>query len=105
MKRVRAHIALGTLAALAVLSILSCTEQAPKEMSLKEAFEGKFHIGTALNVPQILGRDSAAIKVVKEHFGARSEEHTSELQSRPHLVCRLLLEKKKKHKSRANNKK
>src|SRR3989442_4534448 len=27
----------------------------------------------------------------------RSEEHTSELQSRPHLVCRLLLEKKKKH--------
>src|SRR5690554_7308457 len=29
-------------------------------------------------------------------LGARSEEHTSELQSRPHLVCRLLLEKKKK---------
>src|SRR6266498_5385374 len=29
------------------------------------------------------------------HFRDRSEEHTSELQSRPHLVCRLLLEKKK----------
>src|SRR2546422_7868401 len=29
----------------------------------------------------------------------RSEEHTSELQSRLHLVCRLLLEKKKKKKS------
>src|SRR5436305_15174707 len=28
--------------------------------------------------------------------GERSEEHTSELQSRPHLVCRLLLEKKKR---------
>src|SRR5690625_6492399 len=28
--------------------------------------------------------------------GCRSEEHTSELQSRGHLVCRLLLEKKKK---------
>src|SRR2546422_5680051 len=28
-------------------------------------------------------------------FDARSEEHTSELQSRLHLVCRLLLEKKK----------
>src|SRR2546429_6519947 len=28
---------------------------------------------------------------------ARSEEHTSELQSRLHLVCRLLLEKKNKH--------
>src|SRR3989442_5607198 len=31
---------------------------------------------------------------------ARSEEHTSELQSRPHLVCRLLLEKKNKRESR-----
>src|SRR3989442_13266256 len=30
------------------------------------------------------------------HSYPRSEEHTSELQSRPHLVCRLLLEKKKK---------
>src|SRR2546422_3456558 len=30
----------------------------------------------------------------------RSEEHTSELQSRLHLVCRLLLEKKKKKESR-----
>src|SRR5690554_7743916 len=28
-------------------------------------------------------------------IGERSEEHTRELQSRPHLVCRLLLEKKK----------
>src|SRR3989442_12063110 len=32
---------------------------------------------------------------VAEDAVARSEEHTSELQSRPHLVCRLLLEKKK----------
>src|SRR3989442_5791716 len=29
-----------------------------------------------------------------KHLILRSEEHTSELQSRPHLVCRLLLEKK-----------
>src|SRR5687768_18277249 len=32
----------------------------------------------------------------RSHFLNRSEEHTSELQSRLHLVCRLLLEKKKK---------
>src|SRR5690554_4290957 len=32
----------------------------------------------------------------KGNLKTRSEEHTSELQSRPHLVCRLLLEKKKK---------
>src|SRR5690554_7255614 len=31
----------------------------------------------------------------RELAKTRSEEHTSELQSRPHLVCRLLLEKKK----------
>src|SRR5690625_5326932 len=38
---------------------------------------------------------------VDEALG-RSEEHTSELQSRGHLVCRLLLEKKKQtHRSRA----
>src|SRR2546422_3113515 len=35
-----------------------------------------------------------------EYF--RSEEHTSELQSRLHLVCRLLLEKKKKKKIKHN---
>src|SRR2546422_3050938 len=33
----------------------------------------------------------------------RSEEHTSELQSRLHLVCRLLLEKKKKKKTHNHN--
>src|SRR5687768_18059969 len=33
----------------------------------------------------------------------RSEEHTSELQSRLHLVCRLLLEKKKKKKKKKHN--
>src|SRR2546422_4442640 len=33
--------------------------------------------------------------VAKPRTGPRSEEHTSELQSRLHLVCRLLLEKKK----------
>src|SRR5687768_17705662 len=37
-----------------------------------------------------------------DQFG-RSEEHTSELQSRLHLVCRLLLEKKKKNKKQNNS--
>src|SRR5947209_16946907 len=36
--------------------------------------------------------------------GARSEEHTSELQSRQYLVCRLLLEKKKKKKREQSHK-
>src|SRR2546422_5931256 len=45
------------------------------------------------------GRDARsfdfAVETVGEGFADRSEEHTSELQSRLHLVCRLLLEKKK----------
>src|SRR5687768_18188645 len=38
-----------------------------------------------------------ALAGVQQRIGERSEEHTSELQSRLHLVCRLLLEKKKTH--------
>src|SRR2546422_5488013 len=37
----------------------------------------------------------AALRAAADGLFARSEEHTSELQSRLHLVCRLLLEKKK----------
>src|SRR2546422_8439946 len=43
---------------------------------------------------------SRATKVGAASCGRRSEEHTSELQSRLHLVCRLLLEKKKKKKNK-----
>src|SRR5690554_6239684 len=46
--------------------------------------------------PDTASRNAAAVEDDEELFGEpRSEEHTSELQSRPHLVCRLLLEKKK----------
>src|SRR5687768_18441453 len=44
---------------------------------------------------QLIPRASSEIKK-SDRFQLRSEEHTSELQSRLHLVCRLLLEKKKK---------
>src|SRR5690554_7467738 len=40
-----------------------------------------------------LDKKSLALGLTWQH-PSRSEEHTSELQSRPHLVCRLLLEKK-----------
>src|SRR5205809_7568921 len=40
-----------------------------------------------------------AFRLGRSHLCDRSEEHTSELQSRLHLVCRLLLEKKKKRKA------
>src|SRR2546422_5667021 len=50
------------------------------------------------NVVKLTKVDPASPKSVYR----RSEEHTSELQSRLHLVCRLLLEKKKKNKNRHN---
>src|SRR6266568_2624103 len=54
-----------------------------------------FAAGPAETAPLILLRHAFAVS--KDDWGpARSEEHTSELQSQFHLVCRLLLEKKKK---------
>src|SRR3712207_8810975 len=45
---------------------------------------------------QLTGHDALdALKIVSAFSDRRSEEHTSELQSRQYLVCRLLLEKKK----------
>src|SRR5690349_23583334 len=49
----------------------------------------------ALDVVSITGADSPLISTTCVEI-KRSEEHTSELQSRRDLVCRLLLEKKKK---------
>src|SRR2546429_4378417 len=49
-----------------------------------------------LPIPSVT-RGSAVPRPAKQTPARRSEEHTSELQSRLHLVCRLLLEKKKKH--------
>src|SRR5256886_10939065 len=54
----------------------------------------------ANNDPRV--KDDAILREKMEHLNKfvdqiRSEEHTSELQSQSNLVCRLLLEKKKKH--------
>src|SRR5438309_8966404 len=48
------------------------------------------------NHPPRTGPNAVVIAVKPDHVPIRSEEHTSELQSQFHLVCRLLLEKKKK---------
>src|SRR5690625_1404694 len=49
----------------------------------------------AIRVGEVLNPNYVAIKLFPNRRVVRSEEHTSELQSRGHLVCRLLLEKKK----------
>src|SRR5690625_6527772 len=53
------------------------------------------HSMTSSGMP--LTRSSTALTWARKGSSCRSEEHTSELQSRGHLVCRLLLEKKKKN--------
>src|SRR5690606_5305882 len=69
--------------------------------SAEELYEGVVALDWQAHIPaggsfrvNFLGQNE---EVRNTQFG-RSEEHTSELQSRENLVCRLLLEKKKKHK-------
>src|SRR3989442_827775 len=54
-------------------------------------------VSTSITLPYSLcfARPTGAVRCHPRSSPGRSEEHTSELQSRPHLVCRLLLEKKK----------
>src|SRR5205809_1979130 len=57
--------------------------------------------------PSSRSRDDDEVMPCRPSFNSRSEEHTSELQSRLHLVCRLLLEKKnicKKNKNHEQHK-
>src|SRR2546421_8303838 len=51
---------------------------------------------SSLGSPYLLNQAPAVKSYLVAWSGVRSEEHTSELQSRSDLVCRLLLEKKKK---------
>src|SRR2546429_3999781 len=73
-------------------------------LSLHDALPISHEMGAALVVsdkPVFREPDQNArfvLSRVPKEDEPRSEEHTSELQSRLHLVCRLLLEKKKKHK-------
>src|SRR6266511_3424946 len=55
----------------------------------------------AIVTPNLGGNGDGSVNVGAGAAVSRSEEHTSELQSRENLVCRLLLEKKKKKKIRS----
>src|SRR2546429_3617214 len=56
-------------------------------------FRSQWRIRTPLDLQRFLAKHRQPLRYASG--GPRSEEHTSELQSRLHLVCRLLLEKKK----------
>src|SRR5438309_11690507 len=79
------------------VSILLYTTTATTEtytLSLHDAlpisFDGALPRSRTVRIPSVMAFASAKVC-------ARSEEHTSELQSQFHLVCRLLLEKKKEY--------
>src|SRR5690606_41531918 len=74
------------------------------DVSVTEVISACMSLGIMVTMNQRLEADT--IQLVADDFGydvkftnARSEEHTSELQSRENLVCRLLLEKKKKRRT------
>src|SRR2546430_4563891 len=56
----------------------------------------EWHIKSTTKAQQGLYEYDAVSRLRDSQLGDRSEEHTSELQSQSNLVCRLLLEKKKK---------
>src|SRR3712207_8632472 len=59
-------------------------------------FAGASPAGFPVGVVRVESLSVTTVAHVSDlHFGRRSEEHTSELQSRQYLVCRLLLEKNK----------
>src|SRR3989449_5926495 len=84
----------------------ACQSEAGSAFGSAEIYCEKYVEGARHVEVQVLG-DNNGIRihlgerecsVQRRHQKLRSEEHTSELQSRLHLVCRLLLEKKKKKK-------
>src|SRR5690554_6974344 len=72
------------------------TEQA-YEPSFWETIDGQKVISYLVICISLFFLTKSVVRIIRLYKTIkRSEEHTSELQSRPHLVCRLLLEKKKK---------
>src|SRR5687768_18188365 len=68
-----------------------------EEWMIRDYFQDK-RGGVFVDVGANHYRSMSKTYYLESRLGWRSEEHTSELQSRLHLVCRLLLEKKKQQK-------
>src|SRR5688572_32351866 len=75
----------------------SATERASRSAASLEAVLKQYCVSCHNQKAKIGG---LALDTLDVHQVSRSEEHTSELQSQSNLVCRLLLEKKKKKKNK-----
>ncbi|HDS08538.1 MAG TPA: endo-1,4-beta-xylanase [Bacteroides sp.] len=60
----------NTMLLLLALATLSCTSQEPAEKGLKDALEGKFYMGAAMGGAQILGKDTATLELIHQHFNS-----------------------------------
>src|SRR5438552_7150639 len=102
MKRKIALLAaLLWLSTVALVHAQTLSSVKPEQVGLSSERLGR--IVTTLRNDSQKGQIPGAILLVARQgrIALRSEEHTSELQSPDHLVCRLLLEKKKKKKNSA----
>src|SRR5256884_4306480 len=92
------HALLGApYVALALLACVPGASRAQQQTQGSEASAGPLQevIVTATRRAESLSKVPISVTALTQESLDRSEEHTSELQSRLHLVCRLLLDKKK----------
>src|SRR2546422_4466877 len=78
-------------------------ERPPVLLDRHEVVERRIGSSPAPEIEEPLAFNRQLDLALDSHGIARSEEHTSELQSRLHLVCRLLLEKKKNRQTQAHS--
>lgn len=57
------------------IGLASCHRTEPTDIRLQDAFDGAFLIGTALNADQILGLDTAGVRLITTHFNAITPEN------------------------------
>jgi endo-1,4-beta-xylanase len=66
---------LSSIMALALLGCGQSPQSSSRPLTLKEALKDKFHIGTALSVPQITGQDTLSERVARDNFSAAVPEN------------------------------
>lgn len=69
--KLKPQISLTTLILLMCLSAFATN----KGKGLKDLFQGKFYIGTAMNTGQITGRDTSCVRIIKQHFNTITAEN------------------------------
>lgn len=70
MSQLRRICIYGFFSVLLLSMLYGCSKTEVKPVSLKMAVGDRFYIGTALNSDQIVGADTSAIKIIKQHFNA-----------------------------------